>query len=57
MTKQIQYDFVEVDTSDKSELRKQESSGFEIYGVSRDLREGHVSYLKMRRPLGKEGKK
>jgi len=55
MTKQIQYDFVEVDASDKSELRKQESSGFEIYGVSRDLREGHPSFVKLRRPL-KKGK-
>jgi hypothetical protein len=49
----ITYDYIEVDASDKSELRKQESSGFEIYGVSRDLREGHVSYLKMRRPITK----
>jgi hypothetical protein len=52
MTK-IVYEYIEVDASDKSELRKQESSGFEIYGVSRDLREGHLSHLKMRRPIKK----
>jgi|HubBroStandDraft_2_1064218.scaffolds.fasta_scaffold38621_5 hypothetical protein len=56
MTK-IVYDFVEVDASDKSELRKQESLGFEIYGVSRDLRQDHPSFVKLRRPCGKEGKK
>lgn len=52
----IVYDYIEIDSTDKAELRKQESSGFEIYGVSRDLREGHVSLLKLRRPVrsGKE---
>ena len=51
MTKQIQYDFVEVDASDKSELRKQESSGFKIFGVSRDLRDGRPSFVKLRREV------
>jgi hypothetical protein len=55
--KQIVYEYIEIDSTAKFELREKESAGFEIYGVSRDLREGHVSYLKMRRPLGKEGKK
>ena len=55
MTK-IVYDYIEVDASDKSELRKQESSGFEIYGVSRDLREGRVSFVKLRRQIKREAK-
>jgi hypothetical protein len=56
MTK-ITYDYIEIDTTDKAELRKQESSGFEIYGVSRDLRQDHPSFVKLRRAVGKEGKK
>ena len=55
--KPIVYEFVEVDSTAKFELCEKESAGWEIYGVSRDLREGHTSHVKLRRPVGKEGKK
>jgi hypothetical protein len=56
MTKQIQYEYVEVDSANKNELRQREAAGFEIYGVSRDLRSDHTSYVKLRRAVGKEKK-
>jgi hypothetical protein len=48
------YDYIEIDSTDKFELRKQESAGFEIYGVRRDLRQDHETFIKLRRPFGKE---
>ena len=53
MSKPIVYEHAEVDSTAKFELRQRESEGFEIYGVSRDLREGHVSFVKLRRPIKK----
>ena len=49
MHKQIEYDFVEVDASDKEELRQHERSGFQIYGVRRDMRADHPTIIKLRR--------
>jgi hypothetical protein len=51
------FEYIEVDSTDKNELRHREAEGFLIYGVSRDLRSDHTSYIKLRKPLGKEGKK
>ena len=50
------YDFIEVDASNKFDLQQAAKEGFEIYGISRDLRADHTSYVKMRRPVrsGKE---
>lgn len=52
MNKEIEYDeydFVEVDASDKEELRKAEAAGFFINGVRRDLRADHPTFIKLRR--------
>ena len=52
----IVYEYAEVDATSKFELREKESAGWEIYGVSRDLRQDHQSFLKLRRTVEK-GKK
>lgn len=46
------FEYVEVDSTNKIELRRREAEGFLIYGVSRDLRQDHPSYVKLRKPLG-----
>jgi hypothetical protein len=51
----IVYEYAEVDVTNKFELREKESAGWEIYGVSRDLRQDHTSYAKLRR-LVRSGK-
>ena len=47
------FEYVEIDATDKNELRQREAAGFEIYGVSRDLRSDHTSYVKLRRAVEK----
>jgi hypothetical protein len=49
------YDFIEVDASNKFELQQAAKDGFQIYGVSRDLRSDHTSYVKLRRAVGQKG--
>jgi hypothetical protein len=50
------YEYIEVDSINKVELHEQESAGFEIYGVSRELRQNHPSFVKLKRSVGKEKK-
>jgi hypothetical protein len=50
------FEYVEVDVTSKFELRDKENEGWAIYGVSRDLRQDHPSFLKLRRAVEK-GKK
>ena len=46
------FEYVEIDSTNKAELCQREAEGFQIYGVSRDLRQDHQSFLKLRKPLG-----
>jgi hypothetical protein len=54
MTGIERYEFVEIDTSDKAALQQAAKDGYRQYGVSRDLRSDHTSYVKLRRAVGKE---
>jgi hypothetical protein len=56
MNHEIIYDTIEILSTDRGALCQAAKDGYTQYGVSRDLRQDHPSFLKLRRAVEK-GKK